>query len=487
MSLQLAERVGSQTPRVMTAPPGDETAGDEAVDLADIAGLRLDEWQRLALVTGMRQSGRRWSASRVGVWVPRQNGKGAIIEARVLAGLFLLREPLIIWSAHRYNTAQEGFLRIRTLIEQTPDLDRQVHRYWTAAGEQGISLRGGPRLRFLARSRTSGRGWGAPCVVWDEAQELTAEQVAAMLPTISAQPDHQVWAFGTPPTDPAAWCYGLREDGEAGRPRLVWLDWGGPESLLEDRQAWTDRQVWAETNPALGTRISPETVEDEHGPSGLGDEFVHERLGVWRLRAGDGSTIVPADLWQSLAAPDADRPGDVAFALVVNRDRTRSAIGWAGRGEDGVMLLGLSDWRAGTAWAVDRLVELRSRWSPVGVSVSTRSEALLLDLEKAGLTVAADPDEPGRGDLAVPSAAEDARAYGLFVDAARGETLRHTDEAPVSTALAQARTRPSAGGVTWDDRVGEVAPLRAVCHALWLWQARAHLVSEDFDPAGQIF
>lgn len=475
---------GSQTPRVLTAPPGSEDAGQEAVDLADIAGLRLDEWQRLVLVTGMRQAGGRWAASRVGCWVPRQNGKGAIIEARVLAGLFLLREPLIIWSAHRYNTAQEGFLRIRTLIEQTPDLNRQVHRFWTAAGEQGISLKSGPRLRFLARSRTSGRGWGAPCVIWDEAQELTAEQVAAMLPTISAQPDAQVWAFGTPPTDPSAWAYGLREDGEAGKPRLVWADWGALADVAEDRERWGDRGLWAETNPTLGDRITQETVEDECGPSGLGDEFPHERLGVWRPRAGDGSDIIPAGLWADLADADAQRPGDVAFALAVNRDRTRAAVAWAGQREDGVMLVGLSDWRAGTSWPVERLVQLCERWHPVGVSVSTRSEALLLDLEKAGLTVADDPDEPERGDLAVPSAAEDARAYGLFVDAARGGTLAHCDDAPVTAALAQAQTRSSAGGVTWDDRVGEVAPLRAVCHALWLWQARAHLVTGDLDEVG---
>ena len=31
-----------------------------------------------------------WSAFEVGVNVPRQNGKGGIIEARELAGLFLL-------------------------------------------------------------------------------------------------------------------------------------------------------------------------------------------------------------------------------------------------------------------------------------------------------------------------------------------------------------------------------------------------------------
>jgi hypothetical protein len=457
------------------------------VELADLAGLPLDDWQQLVVCGGMRQRGRGWSASRVGCWVPRQNGKGGVIEARVLAGLFLLREPLIIWSAHQYNTAQEGFLRIRGLIESTPDLHRQVRRYWTAAGEQGISLRSGQRLRFLARSRTSGRGFTGRCIILDEAQELTAAQMAAMLPTISAQRDAQVWFLGTPPTDPASWCYGLRRDGEAGRPRLAWHDWGAPDEVLDDRQAWADRELWYGTNPAMGIRIPEQTVEDEFGPSGLGDEFPHERLGVWRPGAVAGSGIIPAGLWQSLADSNADRPVDVTFALVVSRDRTRSAIGWAGRRGDGLLQVGLSDWRPGTAWAVGRLLELKAKWNPVGFVVSTKSESLLLDLEKAGIVGPEDVDDPQRGDLAVPSAAQDAAAYGLFVDAARAEQLRHLDDAPVNTALSQASTRPAAGGATWDDRKTETAPLRAVTLAAWLFEAWAHLVQADYDPLANIY
>lgn len=479
---------GSQTPRIRQVPPADSTAaGDEAIELSEMAGQPLDPWQQLVLRDGMGQTRHRgrwqWAASRIGCWVPRQNGKGAIIEARVLAGMFLLGEPLIIWSAHRYNTAQEGFLRIRRLIEQTPELDAKVQRIWTAAGEQGVSLKSGQRLRFLARSRTSGRGWGAPCVIWDEGQELTAEQVAAMLPTISAQKDAQTWIFGTPPTDPAAWCYGLRSEGEEGRPRLAWLDWGA-EVDLDDERTWTDRDLWYETNPALGTRITEETIEDELGPSGLGTEFPHERLGAWRPRLGEADRVLPAELWQTLADAEADRPAQVAFALHVNLQRTRAAVAYCGRRDDGLLQVGLMEWRGGTAWVADRLVELRERWDPVAIVVDTRSESLLPELDKRGLSVPEDPDEPRRGDLAVPTAADTAAAYGLLVDLARAEQLRHADDSPVNTALAGAKTRALAGGLTWDHRHGEVGPLKAVTLAVWAYETRAHLVSGDLDEVG---
>jgi hypothetical protein len=210
---------------------------------------------------------------------------------------------------------------------------------------------------------------------------------------------------------------------------------------------------------------------------------------VWRPGVVAGSGIIPAGLWQTLADSNADHPADVTFALVVSRDRTRSAIGWAGRRGDGLMQVGLSDWRPGTAWAVDRLLELKAKLNPVGFVVSTKSENLLLDLEKAGIVGPEDADDPQRGDLAVPSAAQDAAAYGLFVDATRAEvpTLRHRDDAPVNTALSQASARSAAGGATWDDRKTETAPLRAVTLALWLFEAWAHLVQADYDPLANIY
>jgi hypothetical protein len=51
----------------------------------------------------------KWAAFEVGLNVARQNGKGSILEARELAGLFLLGERLIIHSAHEFATSLEAF------------------------------------------------------------------------------------------------------------------------------------------------------------------------------------------------------------------------------------------------------------------------------------------------------------------------------------------------------------------------------------------
>src|SRR5262245_51350047 len=78
-------------PAYRTSPPRRSSAGSEAVDLAASAGLVLDAWQAQVLedALGERVPGEKWSSMEVGVIVPRQNGKGSILEARELAGLFL--------------------------------------------------------------------------------------------------------------------------------------------------------------------------------------------------------------------------------------------------------------------------------------------------------------------------------------------------------------------------------------------------------------
>src|SRR3712207_4972699 len=108
---------GAQQPRILHVPEYVATSGREAVELAALAGLGLDPWQQLVLEgsLGERADGR-WAAFEVGVEVPRQNGKGGILEARELAGLFLLGERLIIHSAHEFATASEALERMESIL-----------------------------------------------------------------------------------------------------------------------------------------------------------------------------------------------------------------------------------------------------------------------------------------------------------------------------------------------------------------------------------
>ena len=70
---------------------------------------------------------------------------------------------------------------------------KRVKTVTRSHGDEGVELTTGQRLRFVARSRSSGRGFTGDCVILDEAFNLNAEDMAALLPTLAARPNPQVW------------------------------------------------------------------------------------------------------------------------------------------------------------------------------------------------------------------------------------------------------------------------------------------------------
>jgi phage terminase large subunit-like protein len=293
--------LGDQEPRVCSLPLFDaDESGRNAVALAGEARLNLDPWQRLVLETGLRRRGGKWAAFEVCLIVARQNGKGTVLEALELAALFLFPDVrLILHSAHEFKTAAEAFLRVRALIEDNPDFDSRVSRIRTAAGAEAVELKDGKRLRFVARSSGSGRGFTSDLVILDEAYKLGDQEMAALLPTLSARPDPQVWYTSTAGGPDSVQLGRVRARGVAGGdPSLAFLEWSAEET--DDPGAAV---TWARANPGLGIRIAPEYIEREM--SALGPEaFARERLSIGDYPADGGAwEVVGADAWQACSAP----------------------------------------------------------------------------------------------------------------------------------------------------------------------------------------
>lgn len=476
---QLDVRLGSQTPRVSNYPAYDLSGAPEVIDLAASAGLHLDEWQKYVLThgLGMRTDGR-WTASKVSTWVPRQNGKGAIIEALELAWLFLLGEEEIVHSAHQQRTSDKAYIRLERLIRGTPWMHKRVHAYRQANGKQQIELNSGQILDYVTRSRSATRGFSAKKIILDEAQELTSEQMAAILPTVSAMFNHQVWFLGTPPDDEAAWVYGLREDGEDGVPRLAHFDWGtelvhgAPATLA----AAADPELWYACNPALGVRIEHDTVVDEYRPSGLGVKFPQERLGAWKPRALEGGGVIDPRLWSAMADLESRRVGDVALAVDVTPLRDHASISMYGLRADGLGHVQVVTYGEGVDWVVGKLVELKAALDPIAIGMDPKGGAasLLGDFEAVGIKPPEDPEFPGRGDLALPLVHEVAQGVGQFIDAARQRQLRHTGQVELTSAVANAKTRPLADAVAWGRKQSDVdiSPLVSATLARWAYVTR---------------
>lgn len=475
MTSSLADVRRDAEPRVCKYPPYVYSSGGDAVDLADLAGLRLDPWQQLVLKHALGERGDgKWAAFEVAVVVARQNGKGAILEARELAGLFLFGERLILHSAHEYRTAMEAFLRVRALIDGCYDLRRKVKRVVNTNGEEGIELNTGERLRFIARSKGAGRGFSADTLIWDEAYALTEEQVEAQMPVLSARPNGQIWYTSSPPLDAVtgAQLFRVRRralDGEA--KTLAYFDWGA-EGCLDNLEALDldDRAMWRATNPAYEMRITEEAIQRER--AAMSDAgFARERLSIWPPDLTKGFRVIPETDWTAALDEQSRIHGTRAFGISAAWDRTSASIGVAGKRTDGLKHVELVDSRPGTGWVVDRAIRLNQKWKPCAWVVDPGSPAgsLILPLREAGIQVL----EVNLGDVA--------RAYGLIYDGISGKpyqndddedvdprNVRHIGQAELTSAVAGATNRTVGDGHAWDLRGAavDITSLDSVTKAL---------------------
>jgi hypothetical protein len=350
-----AEPLGVQVPRVRHAPKVRGSAWEDVADVAKAYGLVLDEWQEnvLQAAMGERADGQ-WATPRVGVSVPRQNGKGALIEARELAGLLVFGERVIVHSAHEQKTARVGFDRIRAYFDNYDDLRKRVRQVGSALSREYIELTSGQKLVFPARSKGAIRGFSIDCLILDEAQILGDTAWQAIQPTISARPNPQTWLLGTPPTpaDDGAVFSRMRQGGLDGKDhRLCWCEWSVPTDSGLD-----DVEVWAVANPALGVRVNLDAIRDER--ASMDDVgFARERLGMWDEVQSRG--VLPAPSWK--AAEDERSIAVDRFALGVEcgPDLAYASVALAGQRADGDWHLELDDDQhtrgAGTAWLVPHI------------------------------------------------------------------------------------------------------------------------------------
>jgi len=462
--------------------------GDDAIELAATAGLHLFEWEKTVLrkSLGVRDDGK-WSAFEVGLMVSRQNGKGSILEARELAGLFLFGEKFIIHSAHLFDTSLEAFERLLTLIESNPDLDREVMRVSRSHGDEGITLKNKQKIRFRTRTKGGGRGFTGDLIILDEAMYLADTAVAALIPTMSARSvtgNPQLWYTGSAGNQESTQFGAVRARALKGEdPSLSYLEWSinhcndycDPEVKdykCPDHESITDPEAWAIANPSMGITISREHIEKEF--RSLGPVlFKQERLGV-------GDWPNPTEQWKVLSeehwlartteslAPQ--RP--LVFAIDTNPDRSHSCILAVGDAGDGSKVAEITsrgdgteiDYRPGANWVVERAKELQKRWKPIAFIIDMTSQAgdLKPALEAAGIRVVS------------PTAREYAQACGkmrsAICPAKNNEPyLWHRDQTDLNNAMRGASKRDLAGlwALARPNVNVDISP--AVCMTLALW------------------
>ena len=431
-----------------------------------------DDWQQLVLDCwlGRRKVGSvtRWAADRAGLAVSRQNGKNAILE---MVELFKLVDMgrRILHSAHQVKTSREAFLRLAGFFEddvRNPDLAAMVASIRYANGQESINLVNGGMIAFIARSKSSGRGFTVDDLVCDEAQELSDESLEALLPTLSAAPSHdpQIILTGTPPSP---YMNGevferTRADAFSGRRRrLAWVEWALTKAMLDESEdGLDDVSLWARTNPSLGTRIMLSSIENERA---LMDDagFARERLGMWQAAAS--IEVIPQGVWLGLSTSRAPMEGARrVFAVDMTPDRARASVAVAcdmGGGCVHVELAMLADTSAGPGNVLEWLSDPNRRRTPVVIDSYSPAAALQADLEAAKVRVT------------VTGTRQLVEACGLFMDRVNSSKLSHYNQEQLNKAVAAAGRRRvgTAGGWAWNRRSddSDISPLVAATLAVW--------------------
>jgi hypothetical protein len=285
-----------------------------------------------------------------------------------------------------------------------------------------------------------------------------------MLPVISAQPDPQVWQMGSA-VDQFVMDEGIvfartREQALAGEDRIAYFEWSldyaSPEDVPADVMQTLEAQ--AQTNPALGIRISPEYLAAELRTLPPRTAAV-ERFSVGDWPRTDGaSTIFDLDLWARLA-DSASTAESVVFAFDVRPDRGRAVIAAVGRRGDGHLHLEIVDQREGTGWVVERLAELEQRHLPIGIVCDGVGPASSLVPELLQRNV----------DVSVLDTSQIGQACGMFYDAVAEERIRHLGDDRLVSAIKGAVQRPLGDRWAWSRRnsTSDISPLVACTLGVW--------------------
>lgn len=492
-SLQPVALLGEAPPRVLVEPKGSRAnSWEDVADLSAMAGITLDGWQETILRAAMgERTDKTWAAKRVGVTVPRQNGKSQLLVARVLAGALLFGEKKIVVSAHQQDTARESFGKLVEIIEDEANgwLRERIrpNGIMNAINREAIKFLNGATVQFKARSGAGSRGFSADCLMLDEAQSLGSRAWTSINSTMSAMPNPQVWLLGTAPQeeDDSTVFESVRSAAIEGKSTsAAWCEWGAdresPEYLaaLPDLKAqrWTpavEYVCWS-GNPAWNTRMNAEVVAGECETYSF-EKFGQDRLGLWASEDG-GRRLVTADEWRDSEAPAVD--GVRSLSVTFSASGKLMGVVGAAKHEGGVHveepwdaagpLGGVVDLARVVSWlTTDPLKPERWRsFAQVTICGPSHDKVLYQSLKEAGVAVKA---------LHVPTTGDYYAACSMAPEAIRDGSLTHTQGQAMldaSIAVSDRKDRGSEGAWGWNSTTEDGLEVHVEAMSLAHWSAR---------------
>lgn len=458
---------GNQIPRIRVEPPRIRTDGGDAALLMEAYGCRLDPWQRTVVDCwlGRDESGE-YNVTSAGLSVPRQNGKNVCLEAREFFGM-VIRGERILHTAHQVVTSKKSFRRLAAMFtdRRHPEVQAIVRNIRWTNGEEGIELTNGGGIEYSTRSRERGRGFdGISLLVYDEAQELTDDQMDAVMSTLAASPteSRQIIYTGTPP-------YPGSPGAAFRRRRLIcttdpgahdaWHEWS-VEAENVDAINIEDLALWAAVNPAMGIRLTEQFTAEEMTTLSR-DGFARERLGWWSpALSAVVDYALPADAWDECCSEELRPEGKTAYGVKFAADGSDVCLCGAvipATGPARVSLIERKPTSLGTRWLAQWLNERHDRASCVVIDGRNGADVLVDRIADTWRI---------KGSIVRPSGRDVVAAAGTLSDAVaeRSVTWYKGQEVLRESAVTSIR-RPISGG--WGFGGEHSGPIEAAALALW--------------------
>lgn len=406
-----------------------------------------------------------FAAMSIGINKPRQNGKSFAVRDYCI-WMAAVEGKGVLYTAHHGRTVRKMFKEMCDFVEAHDDFREELDYIYRAGGYEGIYFRSGACIEFQTRTDSGGRGGTYQVIVFDEAQELTAAQQDAVLPTASAageidegEADPQMIYIGTTPGPD---CRGtvfreLHDRAHEGDTTVWWLEWAATGGSL-DAVDIEDVDLWYACNPAMGRRMSERTVRNEHDTMSR-DGFARERLGWWSPTAGKPRTVIKEASWDELAVDGSPAGGKRAFAVKFSPDGSEVvlSIAVADGGRAHVETVERMTMAVGVGWLADFIAERKG--SACCVVIDGKSGAAHL-VDKLG--------NMPKGYIVTPTSAQVVAACSSMLDAvAEKRVTWFKEQQDLRDSAVTSVRRPIGGGGGWGFGGENPVPIEAASLALW--------------------
>ena len=399
--------------------------------------------------------------------MPRQNGKNGCIEIREFYGM-VFNADRILHTAHLTKTSKKSFYRLESIFtnDRYPEIVDLVKDIRYTNGEEAIELKNGAVIEFATRTRSSARGFaGITLIVYDEAQELTDDQLEATLATLAASSTgkRQVIYTGTPPYPgcPGTVFMRFREDClKNPAANASWHEWSVPGESIDSIDV-ENVDNWYMANPAMGLRLSEEFTASTELRQMSKDGFCRERLG-WCPPAANQKADVAIDktLWDACMSQDQKPEGKTAYGIKFSLDGSEVCLSGAVIPSEGPARISLIERKPtgyGLQWLANWLNERYAKASCVVIDGKNGADVLV---EKIVQTWRA------KDCIIRPGGKQILAAVSTLTNAVSEKTLTwYAGQEDLNDSATSSVKRPIAGG--WGFGGDNSLPIEAASLALW--------------------